>query len=62
MARKFIYNKSASVMLIKPGIVFIFTRQKWSSATFNSYLTLLMWVKYTQYTSANYFLLLPQYA
>jgi hypothetical protein len=41
--RKFICEASASRMLINPGIVFTFTRQRWSSTTFSSYLALLVW-------------------
>jgi hypothetical protein len=42
--RKFIYDKSASRMLINPGIVFTFTRQRWSIAfIFSSYLALPVW-------------------
>ncbi len=41
--RKFTCDKSASGMLINPGIVFTFTRQRWSSTTFSSYLALLVW-------------------
>ncbi len=40
--RKFISDKSASGMLINPRIVFTFTRPRWSSNTFSSYLALLV--------------------
>ncbi len=36
-------KKSASRMLINPRIVFKFTRQRWSSNIFSSYLALLVW-------------------
>jgi hypothetical protein len=41
--RKFICDKkSASGMLINPQVAFTFTRQRWSSFTFSSYLALLV--------------------
>ncbi len=40
---KYICDKSASGMLINPRIVFTFTRQRWSSTPFSSYLALLVW-------------------
>ncbi len=43
LRRKFIYDKLANGMLINTGIVFTFTRQRWSSTTFSSYLALLVW-------------------
>ncbi len=51
--RKFINSKSARGMLINPRIVFTFTRQRWSSTSFSSYLGLAgVKIKYTQYTSS----------
>ncbi len=36
-------KKSARGMWINPGVVFTFTRQRWGSITFRSYLALLAW-------------------
>ncbi len=37
-----IYDKSASGMLINPQIIFTFTRQRWNSINFSSYVSLLV--------------------
>jgi hypothetical protein len=49
--RKFICAKSGSGMLKNPPIVFTFTRQKWSSISFCSYLVLLVWRSNIRITS-----------
>ncbi len=65
--RKFMCDKSASGMLINPPIVFTFTRQRWSSTKFRSYLALLVWRSNiriishppTSFSSCNSILLAP---
>ncbi len=43
MAQVYTCDKSASGMFINPRFVFTFTRQRWRSTRFSSYLALLLW-------------------
>ncbi len=43
--RKFIYDKSASEMLINPWVVFTFMRQRWSSTMHLQFISSLVGVK-----------------
>jgi hypothetical protein len=53
--------KSSLGLLINPRVVFTLTRQRGSSTTFSSWLTLIVWTSNIFHTSAPTFSLLPQW-